>query len=259
MPAHKYQTIIFDCDGVLVDTEGLKFIAWQQALAEIGIVFSEEDYMPLVGKSSQAIANSIQQNQNMPFDLDILIRKKDEIYHTRQAQGVEVFPEALDYLKNLIEHKTAWGIKIALVSSAAHHEIRTNLQHLKVEESSFDAIFSGKDDLKSRYPGKDVNKPFPYIYQLCAEQLNTLAENCLVFEDTAAGVQSALGAGMEVIAIPNKYTLHHDFTGATLKYSFSEIVPSEWIEVSLKKVALSSLFSLPSDSQNQKSNSFTLN
>src|SRR5690242_11458755 len=82
-------------------------------------------------------------------------------------------------------------IKVALVSSASHFEIKTNLKNIGIPADNFDAILSGKEDLRFLYGDQDVNKPCPYIYELCARKLKLNPKKCLVFEDTDAGVTAA--------------------------------------------------------------------
>ncbi len=97
--APAYQALIFDCDGVLVDSEQLKFKAWQRALADIKIDFQEAGYLPLVGYDSQHIAKAIAALKLRNFDNDALIIKKDRIYHQLQKQGVTPIPDAVAFLK----------------------------------------------------------------------------------------------------------------------------------------------------------------
>lgn len=224
-PAVAYQAVIFDCDGVLVDTEHLKFLAWQQSLANISIGFQESEYLPLVGHSSETIAKKIQQQKKINFNAKTLIAEKEKIYTAIQKKGVPPMQDGVNFLKNLITQKKTLGIKLAIVSSAPHPEILENLQQLGISSKDFDAILSGGDDLKHIHDPEGTNKPKPYIYQLAAEKLNVKPEQCLVFEDSGAGVIAAATAGMKVIAVPNAYTENHDFSLAMKKVRFNEI---EW-------------------------------
>jgi beta-phosphoglucomutase len=221
--APAYQALIFDCDGVLVDSEQLKFKAWQSALADIKIDFQEKEYLPLVGYDSQHIARAIADLKLRDFDKKALIIKKDRIYHQLQKQGVKPIQNAVLFLKQALSQKKKLGLKIAIASSAARSEIIENLQQLGVEPTQFDFIISGKDDLKHIQDPHGVNKPKPYIYQICAKTLNVAPKQCLVFEDSSAGVLAASAAGMDVIAIPNAFTQHQDFSAALKIATFKEI------------------------------------
>lgn len=209
-----YQAVIFDCDGVLVDTEGMKFAAWQKALQAKNIYFKQVEYLPLVGFSSEHIAQAIKKQKQVNFDAREVIVEKDKIYHHLQKQGVPIFSEAVNYLKQLIQEKKIYGIKLGLASSASRKEILENLKQIGVKESDFDMIISGKDDLKDIHDKDGVNKPKPYIYQKMAILLQVAPDQCLVFEDSQAGVEAAYEAGMDVIAVPNRFTVHQDFSKA---------------------------------------------
>lgn len=224
-PLFAYQAVIFDCDGVLVDTEGMKFVAWQHALQAKNINFKLTEYFPLVGFSSEHIAKAIQKQKNVTFDTQQMIAEKDKIYNQLQKEGVPIFHDAVHYLKKLIRDKEIYGTKLGLASSASRAEILINLKHLGVKESDFDVILSGKDDLKEFKDSEGVNKPKPYIYQKMAVLLKISPDQCLVFEDSQPGVEAAHNAGMDVIAVPNKFTGHHDFSKAL------KIVDANYINV----------------------------
>lgn len=207
--------IIFDCDGVLVDTEYLKFEAWRDALSQKGITFTIENYLPLVGHSSERIASEIEKEKNEQFDKKLLIQEKNNFYKARQAEGVPPIPTAVILLKHLLENKSQYGIKVGLASSAPHREINRNLESIGVNPKDFDAIASGEDDLKHVVDPEGTNKPKPYIYQEIAKTLKVDPKECIVFEDTNAGVEAAATASMQVFAVPNRFTEKQDFKKAT--------------------------------------------
>ncbi len=210
----KVSAIIFDCDGVLVDTEYLKFEAWRDALSQKGIAFTIENYLPLVGHSSERIASEIEKEKNTQFDKNLLIQEKNNFYKARQAQGVPSIPNGVILLKHLLENKSKYGIKVGLASSAPHREINQNLESIGINPKDFDAIASGEDDLKHIIDPDGVNKPKPYIYQEIAKTLAVNPKDCIVFEDTNAGVEAASTASMQVFAVPNRFTEKQDFKKA---------------------------------------------
>lgn len=216
------KAVIFDCDGVLVDTEYLKFEAWQKALAPYGVTLTLEDYLPWIGHSSKNISSAILNQKKISLDEATLIREKDAIYHQRQAEGVPSLKDAVNFLKELISKKEQYQLKIGLASSAAHAEIAQNLKHIGISTQAFDSIVSGHDDLKDIVDAEGVNKPKPYIYQKIALILKVNPENCLVFEDTNAGVQAAASAGMSVLAVPNRFTIQQDFSKSQGKIDFQQ-------------------------------------
>jgi HAD superfamily hydrolase (TIGR01509 family) len=215
------QTVIFDCDGILVDTEYLKFLAWQEALASVAIEFSIEEYMPLVGHSSKNILQMIKQSKKIEIS-DKIIELKNAKYKMLQKRGVPAIQAMVDFARNLSANKSKLGISLGLASSASQSEILANLRQIGLE-NAFDLVISGSDDYVD---AEGKNKPKPYIYIEASKRLNILPEFCLVFEDTTAGVDAAADAGMIPIAVPNQFTLNHDFSKALRVFSSHEELPS---------------------------------
>jgi HAD superfamily hydrolase (TIGR01509 family) len=211
------RAIIFDCDGVLVDTEYLKFLAWKEALAAQSVDFSLEEYMPLVGNTSEHILRAINKNKGLELASDV-IQVKNQKYQHLQKQGVPKIEPMLDFVRYLAENKAALGLKLAVASSASQEEIRMNLRQIGLEDV-FDVIVSGSDDLMDYGDREGKNKPKPYIYLETAKRLQLPPASCLVIEDTQAGIEAAAGAGMFPIAIPNRFTLNHQFSKARCVFS----------------------------------------
>jgi HAD superfamily hydrolase (TIGR01509 family) len=207
------EAIIFDCDGVLVDTEYLKFLAWKEALASTNVEFSVEEYMPLIGHSSKNILQMIRQLKNQDISDDV-IPVRQEKYRLLQAQGVPPIAPMIEFARRLSQEKGKLGIKLGLASSASTKEIMHNLRQIGLEEA-FDLVISGSDDLGQYVDSEGKNKPKPYIYIEAAKRLNVMPSRCVVFEDTSAGVEAASGAGMVAIAVPNQFTNAQDFSKAT--------------------------------------------
>ncbi len=208
------RAVIFDCDGVLVDTEYLKFQAWQEALASVNIDFTLEDYMPLVGHSTHHILRMISAAKGIPIPEEV-IEKRNERYKTLQAEGVPPIQDLIEMLRMIKAERT--DMKIGLASSAPREEILVNLRHIGLD-NAFDVIVSGHDDLDAYEDAEGKNKPKPYIYIEAAKRLGIDPSLCCVFEDTAAGIEAAAGAGMFAIAVPNRFTKGQDFSKAHQVY-----------------------------------------
>ncbi len=206
-------SIIFDCDGVLVDTEHLKFLAWQEAFKQYEIAFEQKEYLPLVGYSSKHIFDSLIQQKNVTLP-ENFIDQKDTIYQKLQHTGVPKFTGAIRFVQELAVKKRALGIVLGLASSAGREEIMANLKQIGLD-TVFDVVVSGHDDLAEYPDPTGTNKPKPYIYKKTAQLLGVWPSRCIVFEDTNAGIVAAVSAGMIAIAVPNAYTRTHDFSLAT--------------------------------------------
>jgi HAD superfamily hydrolase (TIGR01509 family) len=221
------EAVIFDCDGVLVDTEYSKFLAWKEALSTKNILFTIEEYRPLVGNSSKNILQMIRQQKKIPIPDDV-IDLKNVNYQLLQKQGVVPIPEVVAFARKLAEEKKRLGIKLGVASSAPKEEILFNLQQIGLE-NAFDLVISGSDDLEDYTDDEGKNKPKPYIYIEAAKRLQIDPLRCLVFEDTAAGIESAVGAKMIAIAVPNQFTIQQDFSKATkVLGSYTELLTKDF-------------------------------
>lgn len=219
--ANEVKAVIFDCDGVLVDTEYLKFLAWQQALASVTIELSIEEYKKVAGHSSKKIHEMLEEMKNLAIPEEVIHLKRVK-YQELQAQGVPPINETIEFARHLSQNKDVLGIKLGLASSASRNEILLNLKHIGLEHE-FDLIISGSDDLESYIDDHGKNKPKPYIYLEASKRLNIPPEHCLVFEDTEAGIEAAATAGMIAVAIPNWMTKEQNFSKANrVIHSISE-------------------------------------
>ncbi len=223
------EAIIFDCDGILVDTEYAKFLAWQEALADELIPFSIEEYMPAIGHSSKNILVMIETVKNRSIPEEV-IESKNAKYRILQKQGVVPIYDMIALAKRLNEKKRVLGIKLGLASSASREEILENLGQIGLK-NCFDVIVSGSDDLDDYVDVEGKNKPKPYIYIEAAKRLGVTPSKCLVFEDTAAGIEAASTGGMIAIAVPNRFTLQQDFSSAAgVVYFYKNLLQEEVFE-----------------------------
>ncbi|MCE5295158.1 MAG: HAD family phosphatase [Chlamydiales bacterium] len=211
--SNQIEAVIFDCDGVLVDTEYLKFLAWKEALAAEHIDYTIEEYMPMVGHSSKNILAMICKLKGAEIPEQV-IDQKNGIYQSLQKKGVPPLLEMIAFAKRISDTRHEHKIKVGLASSASQEEILQNLTQIGLE-NAFDLIISGHDDLDDYVDAEGKNKPKPYIYIEAAKRLHVSPDKCLVFEDTTAGIEAAYSTGMIAIGVPNQFTLNQDFSKAT--------------------------------------------
>lgn len=204
--------VIFDCDGVLVDTEYLKFLAWQNALKSFDIELSIEEYKFVAGNDSKKILQMLQDMKSTHLPEEAIELRREE-YRKLQEQGVSPISEMVEYAHCLSQNKISWGIKLGLASSAPTKEILFNLKQIGLDQA-FDLIISGTDDLNEYNDLEGKNKPKPYIYLEASKRLGIAPELCLVFEDTEAGVEAASKAGMITVAVPTWITKDQNFSKA---------------------------------------------
>lgn len=215
--------VLFDCDGVLVNTPYMKYEAWKKALKQQNIDISIDQYRPFIGHSLAHIANAISKEHVGSVDTAKLIDMRDAYYKEEQKKGVPLLNSAILYLNSLLARKDELNLKVAVVSSDTHEAIMRNLKFAGVKYELLDGVFSGRDDLLHINDSDGTNKPKPYIYQLAAEVLKIDPRTTVVFEDSSSGVIAAATAGMNVIAVPNVLTNGQDFTKAKKITSFDKI------------------------------------
>jgi beta-phosphoglucomutase len=212
-------SVIFDLDGLLADTEGLHCRAYQRALSEHGIALLEMEYCEHWVRSGKGIADWTAM-RGLDLDPFALRLRKHEHYTELLASSLRPMEGAVEVL-----HRLHGQVKLALASSSYRDAIDGVLAGLGIA-SCFEAVVSGSD--------VEQVKPAPDIFLKAARALAVDPEHCLVVEDAEKGVIAAYLAGMHCIAVPNDYTRHHDFSKATRVCS------------SLREITLETLQSLES-------------
>jgi HAD superfamily hydrolase (TIGR01509 family) len=195
------KAIIFDMDGVLVDTEILHSNRYIQVLREYGISLTEKEYYNFWTRDGKGIKEYLEVN-SLPFDHNELRKKKRELYQSMLKEKLELLPGAMDTVKTLSKI-----YPLALVTSSYREETELilNLTHLK---EYFSVVITGNDVTNP--------KPHPEGFLLASKRLNMPPSQTLVIEDAEKGVVGAHKAGMKVIALPNKYTKNNDFSYASI-------------------------------------------
>jgi len=185
------QAVIFDLDGVIVDTAHYHFIAWRRLAKELGIHFTEQENEQLKGVSRMRSLEIILELGNLRLsqeEMERLAEKKNQWFvdYINAMKPGEIFPG----VKELIQDIRANGIKVALASSSKNAHTVLDLLNIG---GLFDAIVDGTMITHT--------KPDPEIFLLAANKLNIPPPQCLVFEDAEAGVEAAVAAGMKCIGV----------------------------------------------------------
>lgn len=189
--------VIFDLDGVLVDTAKYHYLAWKKLANELGFDFTIEQNELLKGVSrvkSFEILLEIGKVSVSEEDKVHYLHQKNEHYlsFVHQMTDSEMLPNMKENLHYLKEN----GISIALGSASKNAKLI--LDTLKINHY-FDVIIDGNEVSKA--------KPNPEVFLLAAQRLNKLPNECIVVEDAAAGIEAAVNAQMECIGIGNKEIL----------------------------------------------------
>ncbi|GAA0727612.1 beta-phosphoglucomutase [Aquimarina litoralis] len=192
------KAFIFDLDGVIVDTAKYHFLAWQNLANTLGISFSEEQNEQLKGVSRIKSLEKILEWGNKTIseeEFTTLMAKKNEEYlnYIETMDTSEILPDVPRVLEYLLTEEQA----IALGSASKNARVILDKVLLK---EKFHAIVDGTDVTKA--------KPDPEVFLIGAQKLGVAPKNCVVFEDSVAGIQAANIANMISIGIGDPKVLH---------------------------------------------------
>jgi len=182
--------VLWDMDGVIVDTAPYHFKAWQQTFAKLGVKYTRAQFKESFGRRNEAIIPELIGKPVSAKEIAVIARKKEALFRRLARGKIKPFPGAVELLQLLSNN----DIKMALVSSTPPRNIDSVLERLEIK-GLFQTIISGADVTKG--------KPDPECFLLAASRLGVEPENCIVIEDSTAGVDAAKSAGMKCIAITN--------------------------------------------------------
>lgn len=194
--------VIFDIDGVLVDSYDAHFESWRQAALEWHHEMSVEDFAATFGRTSRdIIAYLWGANRFADDEIVRLDDRKEALYREIVASDFPAMPGAFE----LIESLHAQSFKLAVGSSGPPENVALAIEQLAVD-----------DMLAARITGMDVTrgKPDPQVFLLAAERAGVQPENCAVVEDAAHGIEAAKAAGMASIALVSTGHTHAELAGA---------------------------------------------
>lgn len=205
---------IFDLDGVIVDTAKYHFEAWRNLANSLGIDFTEKENEQLKGVSRVKSLEKILQWGNKTLseaDFNAKMAEKNEEYlkYIDKMDDSEILPDVPKILDYLIEKQQPVSL------GSASKNARRILKQVNLHDK-FDAIVDGTNVTKA--------KPDPEVFLNASKQLNVAPENCIVFEDSVAGVQASKNANMIAIGIGKKDVLHEadyvfkDFTEISVEF-----------------------------------------
>jgi beta-phosphoglucomutase family hydrolase len=208
MNNYQPEAIIFDMDGLMIDSEGKQSAAIEKMLREHGEepVYRPTGIVQIAGMRARDNLAELKKQHNLKPSVSELSKRKNELYREVLLQGVDVMPGLSELMADLAKAP----VKKALASSSSISDIQVVLRHLKLE-TYFDTMVSGQEVAAS--------KPAPDIFLETAKRLDVDPERCVVLEDSGVGVQAAKAAGMAAVAVPNRYTEDHDFDTANLVVS----------------------------------------
>src|SRR3989344_1041355 len=194
------EAVIFDMDGVLVDTEPISDESIIESCKKLGVKFSDEDIEYSRGRSSKDIWSYMKKKHTLKQSVEVLIEKNRKNYWVK-LQNLKPLPGAVELLNALKQQ----NIPLGLASSSSTQTIDVTLSAISAKHF-FKEILSGHQVKQS--------KPAPDIYIEIARRLKTAPQRCTAIEDSPNGVLAAKAAGMKCIAVPCSVTIGRDFSHA---------------------------------------------
>ena len=188
-----FDALIFDMDGLMVDTEPLSLAAWNEALAPFGKMVDDALYHQVIGRSGDETVHILCAALDLDVDPQRLGAEAGEAWLRLLHAGVPMMP-GIETVHGLLRaYDVPWGVATASPRPVAE---------LVVSQLAFAA------DCRGLATGSDVarSKPAPDVYLLAAEQLGVDPRRCLALEDSIPGCQAAQAAGMTVFAVPGSHT-----------------------------------------------------
>jgi HAD superfamily hydrolase (TIGR01509 family) len=196
--------ILFDMDGVLVDSEEYICRAAIMMFRENGIDAKAEDFLPFVGMGEDRYLGGVALKYWLTADIEEIKARTYQIYAKITKGKIPPLPGAIEFVKQCRNR----GLKLALATSADRFKMEINLKEMGLSEGSFDSTVNGLEVTRK--------KPFPDIYLEAAARLGLKPEECLVIEDAVSGVKAGKAAGCKCLAL-------------TTSFKAEELKEADWI------------------------------
>jgi len=187
------QGILFDMDGVLVDSELFICQAGIQMFKEKGLSVKESDFKPFTGMGENKYLGGVAEKYNFPFDVERDKARTYEIYKNLVSGKLKALNGVFDFIGKCRQK----DLKLAIASSADEVKVKINLQEIGLPAEWFGAIIHGNSVEK--------RKPHPDVFLKSAEKLGLEPKNCLVIEDAVSGVEAAIAAGCKCLALTTSF------------------------------------------------------
>jgi HAD superfamily hydrolase (TIGR01509 family) len=199
------QTVIFDMDGVIVDTEPVHHFAYYQHFNELNIEVSDALYRSFTGNSTRNIFQKLKAHYNLTDEVEHLILRKRELFN--EAFDLKEDLYLIDGVEALIKDLHSNGMQLIVASSASKVTIDRVFTRFNLHQY-FTHIVSGEDFPKS--------KPHPAIFQHASSLSKAPKENCIVIEDSANGIQAAVAAGIFCVGYDSFHSKDQDLSKANV-------------------------------------------
>jgi beta-phosphoglucomutase len=185
--------VLFDMDGVLVDSEPFICRAAIMMFSELGITVLPDDFQPFVGMGENKYIGGVAELYDIIVDIEQVKNRTYEIYGEIVRGKLSALPGAHEFIAQCRNK----GFRLALATSADKIKMEINLSEIGLNRASFQKIITGLD-VKQK-------KPFPEIYLKAAKSLGLEPGDCLVVEDAVSGIEAGKAAGCKCLAVTSSF------------------------------------------------------
>ena len=199
------QTVIFDMDGVIVDTEPVHYYAYHKHFKELNINVTDEMYTTFTGNSTRNIFQKLKEQFNLSENVEDLVLRKRHLFNDAFDSKEDLY--LIEGVEDLIKDLHANGIQLIVASSASNVTINRVFTRFNLHQY-FNHIVSGEDFPKS--------KPHPAIFLHAASLSIAPKENCIVIEDSTNGIQAAVSAEIFCVGYNSLHSKNQDLSKANV-------------------------------------------
>ncbi len=185
--------VLFDMDGVLVDSEPFICRAAVMMFGELGCEVSPDDFIPFVGMGENRYIGGVAEKYGITIDIDQVKARTYQIFGEIIRGRLSPLPGSREFILKCLEK----NLKIALATSADRIKMQANLREIGLPETIFHSIITGLD--------VENKKPFPDIYIKAANSLGLDTAECLVVEDAVSGIKAGKAAGCRCLAVTSSF------------------------------------------------------
>jgi len=185
--------VLFDMDGVLVDSEPFICKAVIMMFEELGVSVLPEDFQPFVGMGENRYIGGVAELHKINVDIELVKARTYNIYEKIVKGHLSALPGAHEFISKCSKR----GFRLALATSADRIKMEVNLKEIGLSKETFHAIVTGLDIEKK--------KPFPDIYLKAASNLGLNPADCLVVEDAVSGIEAGKAAGCRCLAVTSSF------------------------------------------------------
>jgi beta-phosphoglucomutase len=203
--------VLFDMDGVLVDSESFICNAAIIMFKELGTTASPEDFKPFTGMGENRYIGGVAEKYKLHIDIEQVKARTYEIYEKLVTGKLSPLPGAHEFIQKC----RVKGFRLVLATSTDRIKMEVNLREIGLEGDTFNSIITGLD--------VENKKPAPDIYLKAAKSIGLEPNECLVVEDAVSGVRAAKAAGCRCLAV-------------TTSFEASRLAEADWICSSLLEV-----------------------